>query len=120
MLEIRIGMGNEYTVHLNGEQVGTISPVHGFYQDPTSFRIFSAFSSGDLRTIANKVDDVQGVYREHEVEIDYAGSDENRPRLTCRSPGCSEATLVYQPHMKNEKWNKEFMEKHPCKNIRKS
>jgi hypothetical protein len=51
----------------------------------------------------------------HQVERDQAGWAE-RERLTCRSCGCNEATLVRQPHMNSAQWQqlKEgFLLKHP-------
>lgn len=38
-------------------------------------------------------------------------------RLTCRSPECNGATLVYQPYMTQEQWTSallKFFEEHPC------
>ena len=35
----------------------------------------------------------------HDVRYDHVGLSGDRPRLTCRTPGCREATLLYQPFM---------------------
>lgn len=55
----------------------------------------------------------------HDVRYDYAGFNANRPRLTCRSPECGEATLTAQPYMTQEDFTgkvRAFLDEHPPKN----
>lgn len=52
----------------------------------------------------------------HQVVLDYAGFNENIPRLTCDSEGCNCATLVRQPYMSDAVWQNSvtrFQQLHP-------
>ncbi|MCT7971262.1 hypothetical protein [Laspinema olomoucense] len=52
----------------------------------------------------------------HQVVLDYAGFQENIPRLTCYSEGCNCATLVRQPYMSDLIWQNsvtQFQQLHP-------
>ncbi len=51
--------------------------------------------------------------QEHDVRYDYGGL-----RLTCRTNGCREATLLHQPYMQGRVGRKkaeEFVKTHPPK-----
>lgn len=65
--------------------------------------------------------EVAGVVVQHDVQFDRAGFSGSIPRYTCMSPECSGATLVRSKYPNLIDWErakKEFMEKHPCSNIK--
>ena len=58
--------------------------------------------------------------KNHDVRLDYVGMN-SHPRFTCYSEGCNGATLVRQPFMDFQGWEKEteeFSAKHPCSKIK--